>query len=307
MLHHFILTRFNLPLWKVDKNGSNIDHGIWLKARLELFEKYTLPSVINQSCLDFSWIMLCDENTPVEYRDRIKSYREKCHRIELIQVEDGYAWDFPRIFSDVVTSILEEHGACDGDKCLTTYLDNDDALHLDYIARTRNIGEKCQWNTFISYDYGVQYFTELEIATCVKYPNNHFMTLVERVIREEQTRLNDEDDKLLNNKDLKTLLSPVRTCYGYGSHFLLEENGIPVRHVNDKEHPMWCEVVHKDNVDNDVKMTLDTSILDYHGALKDMFGVDKSISTSNRFRYYIRVFKQSYRRLYGKVKPRKWR
>lgn len=307
MIFHFILTRFNLPLWGKDKNGCDIDREAWLKERLELFETYTLPSIINQSCQDFTWILLCDENTPVEYRDRIKSYRDKCHQIELIQVEDGYAWDFARIFSDVVTSLLEERCAKDGDWCLTTYLDNDDALHVDYVARIQEQGKRCHWNTFYSFDYGVQYFTELNMATCVKYANNHFMTYVERCYVDGIESVDYRKDSLsCDTLESSNPLVPVKTCFGFGSHFLLEKNGIPVQHVNDREHPMWCEVVHQNNVDNDVKMTFDTCIIGNNKMLNEMFGIDITVDISNKLPFYRRAVKQTYRRLCEKIHPRQW-
>ena len=115
--HHFILTRFNLPLWQYDKHNRRIEGTKWLEKRLVLFESYCLPSVVGQSFQNFIWILLCDENTPLEYRERIKEYRKQCPQIELIQVEEGYAWNFPNIFSEVVTSMLEVKGAQQGDIC----------------------------------------------------------------------------------------------------------------------------------------------------------------------------------------------
>lgn len=305
MLHHFILTRFNLPLWTEDKNGSHIDRAKWLEERLDLFETYCLPSIKNQSCLDFTWILLCDENTPVGYRDRIKVYKEQCPQIELIQVEEGYAWEFPRIFSDVVTSILEERGAKDGDLCLTTYLDNDDSLHKDYVEQLHQICSDIVCDSFVSFDYGLQYFTELNMATRVIYPNNHFMTFVERVHESASALAPASDLKPLNSEALKPLL-PVSTCYGFGSHFLLEKYGIPVRHISDKDNPMWVEVVHKDNVDNDVKMTLDTEIINDADVLRNVYSLNIILSNA-RCAYGLRVLAQMFRRLKGKIKPRKWK
>ena len=64
MIYHYLLTRFNLALWIEDKNGAAIDREEWLKRRMALFETFCLPSVKNQSCQNFSWILLVDANTP---------------------------------------------------------------------------------------------------------------------------------------------------------------------------------------------------------------------------------------------------
>lgn len=294
MVNHFILTRFNLPLWKEDKNGRMIDREEWLKQRFELFETYCLPSIINQSCKDFVWVLLCDENTPIEYRERIKAYKDICPQIELIQVEEEYAWEFPHIFADVVKCIRQENNVNGDELCITTYLDNDDALHKDYVLRIQQLlsGEggdsnrtqigvllKSKVPFFLSFDYGLQYFTSLGMATRVKYPNNHFVTCVEY---------------------------GTRTCYGYGSHFLLEKNGIKVIHVIDNRQPMWIEVVHEDNVDNDVKMTFDTHLFYDEASLKKNFGLHIGLR-NEKLKYVCRVVSQMFRRTKGKFVSRKWR
>lgn len=296
--HHFILTRFNLPLWTEDKCGHSIDRISWLEERMFLFEKYCLPSVVGQTNYNFTWILLCDENTPLEYRERIKEYRKQCPQIELIQVEEGYAWDFPNIFSEVVSSMLEARGANDGDVCITTQLDNDDAINKDYIdfiqryiLENKDVKDSWKKSTplFLSFDYGLQYFTGLNMATRVKYPNNHFMTCVEYVHK--------TNDGIIS----------VGTCFGYGSHFLIEKNfGMNVHHIVDRSRPMWCEVIHKDNVDNDVKMTLDTEIVRDWDIMRNGFNVDVLIQV-NLFLFAIKGIGQVFRRTKGKFIKRRWR
>ena len=305
VLHHFILTRFNLPLWKYDKTNRIINPHVWLDERLNLFETYCLPSVAGQSNNDFIWILLCDENTPVEYRDRIREYKNKCPQIELIQVEEEYAWQFPRIFSEVVASFLEARGAKDGDICLTTQLDNDDVLQNDFVQTvqnhvSKNINSDILYlsNTtpvFISFDYGIQYFTEMNMATRIKYPNNHFMTCFEFVkcINREPK---ENDSKFA-----------IGTCFGYGSHFLLEqEYGMCVEHIVDKAKPMWCEVIHQENVDNDVKMTFDTKVVRDLKILQKEFNVDTILQVCLSH-FFIKVTEQIFRRFKGKFIKRQWK
>ena len=180
MLHHFILTRFNIRLWSQDKNGKQIDSNKWLEQRLQLFETYTLPSVIGQTCQDFTWILLADSKTPTDYRERMKGYRQLCPQINFISVNSQYGNQFARIFQEVVNKSLKSKEVTKGDICLTTYLDNDDTLHKNYIQETHDIVQGIDnreiAGNFITFDYGLQYYTELGIATCIKYPNNHFMT-----------------------------------------------------------------------------------------------------------------------------------
>ena len=266
MIHHFILTRYSLSLWSRDKNNHTINKEQWLQERQQLFEQYCLPSMKEQTCKNFEWILLCDEKTPSLYINRLKELKQICPQIYVVVIKSQFAWKFAQVFREIVRKRLVEREAKSGDVCLTTYMDNDDMLSPKYVQKIQEIADDMNYNTFISFDYGKQYFTEIDVTTRIYYPNNHFVTLVEGV-------------------------ENVRTCYGYGSHFYLEKSGVAkVHHISDKDELMWTEVIHKDNVDNDVKMTLNTRIL--RG------------KAMNRFRFALRVVKQVYRRCKDKIYKR---
>lgn len=283
MIHHYLLTRFNLALWQEDKTGKAIDREDWLAKRLQLFETYCLPSVVGQTCQKFSWILLVDENTPKAYREQIKAYRSVCSQIHFVGVKPQYAFHFADVFRQVVTADLQKKGWNEGDLCLTTYLDNDDCIARTFVEKVQaeclnfhlQLGEK----RFLSFDYGLQLFTDMRhLATCILYPNNHFLTLAESV-------------------------ENIRTCYGFGSHFLLEKRGLAkVHHIKDKKHPMWVEVIHEENVDNDVKMTLDTHVVKDNHLLKRDFSLNVDIATKHRLAFCFRTLKQVWRRTKNKFK-----
>ena len=289
MIHHYILTRFNLCLWKKGKNGNIPSQKQWLLKRLQLFEDYCLPSVKGQTCLNFQWILLVDRNTPIEFRDRIDSYLKECPQIQLIGVNAENAHMFASIFRKVVVADLKRKGWNIGDLCLTTYLDNDDSIATNFIEDVQERFIKIKFiNTrklFLSYDYGLQTFTELDnLSTCIYYPNNHFLTLAE----------------LMSVSDTHYNVS-IRTCYGYGSHFLLEKQGLAdVIHISDCRHPMWIEVIHEDNVDNDVKMTFDTHIIKDKNLLRNNFSLKIIVSQNHRMAFLFRVLKQVWRRMINK-------
>lgn len=271
MIHHFILTRFCLDLWHQDKARKTIDTEKWIKRRLSLFETYCLPSVMAQSNRDFEWILLVSQIKGVDddwLKAKLHEYKERCPQIKIVGVKPEASWKFAYVFREAVKKRLVERGAKAGNICLTTYFDNDDVLAEDYTARVQDLSATLRKNTFISFDYGYQYFTELDVKTRIKYPNNHFMTLVEG-------------------------LDDVKTCYGYGSHFLLEEKHLArVHHIKNKKHPMWTEVIHESNVDNDVKMTFDTKIV--------------SGTFNGKILFYLRALSQIKRRAKDKIIPRKW-
>ena len=108
MFHHYILTRFNIRLFRYDKHGHSIDQESWIEERLKLFETYALPSVMGQTRQDFTWILLVDSKTPDSYRERMKSYRKCCPQIIYIAVNEQYGWHFANIFRQVVEKQLKE-------------------------------------------------------------------------------------------------------------------------------------------------------------------------------------------------------
>ena len=151
----------------------------------------------------------------------------------------------------------------------------------------KNDNNILQGDGVLAFDYGIQYYTELGIATRVKYANNHFITLFERISSAENPS--------------------VRTCYGYGSHFEIEKRkAAPVHHVALADKPMWVEVIHKDNVDNDVKMTLDTSFIDDRHLLQRDFSLGITLQTGRKAAFFARYLKQMWRRFRDKLFPRKW-
>lgn len=283
MLHHFLLTRFNLRLWSKDKTERMIDWEQWLERRMALFETYCLPSVMGQSYGEFTWVLLVDVNTPQAIMDRLHRCKQQCPQIHLVRVRSEYGVHFAEVFSQVTAKLLAEQQAKEGDCCLTTYLDNDDCIAQDFVEDTQHRCKHLTTPCFLSYDWGLQVYTELEhFTTRICYPNNHFLTLVETVCDEG--------------------FQP-KTCYGYGSHFLVEKRELArVEHVSDATHPMWVELIHHENIDNDVKMTLRTNIVTDKTLLRKRFLLDIDIHPNHRLAFAVRTMGQIYRRIRNKFR-----
>ncbi|MDE3078461.1 MAG: hypothetical protein KGI94_00345 [Paracoccaceae bacterium] len=123
---HVVMTRFNLATpgrEHVLRNRAG-----WLEERFDLFERYCLPSIAAQSVTDFHWIIYFDEATPDAFRQRI----ERCRKVApFVPYYTGplETFDLPRT--------LHETFGFRPDHLLTTRLDNDDALAIDYVARVQ--------------------------------------------------------------------------------------------------------------------------------------------------------------------------
>ena len=68
---HFIITLFNLKIWKEDKTHRATQTADWLAQRFDLFERFCLPSVAHQTNKNFTWLCLFDKDTPTDMRQRI--------------------------------------------------------------------------------------------------------------------------------------------------------------------------------------------------------------------------------------------
>lgn len=242
-VQHFILTRFNLLLWNRDKEGQKVRSKEWLEHRFYLFEKYCLPSIIGQTCQSFEWIVLFDSTTPEKFKERIVEYQKKCPQLIPVYVRPERGRLFAQIFKDEVVKrvqgvqaiqkVQDSSRICELEnpgsqlKVLTTYLDNDDALHVHFVEDIQRRAASLPDETFITYDSGYQFFTDHNYVMRIHFPRNHFMSVVE----------SGES-------------SMLKTIYGYGSHYYIEIiDGAKVEHV--KNLPMWCEVIHEKNMGND--------------------------------------------------------
>jgi len=126
-IRHYILTRFNLGVFgtKSEMFGRiRLDPEAWMRHRMELFLQYTLPSMVGQTCQNFTWLLLLDDQTPPQWRQLLTSIRYANLRLIYVDIiRDG-----------LLKPMLNELPS--GDYTLiTTRIDNDDAFHRDAIAR----------------------------------------------------------------------------------------------------------------------------------------------------------------------------
>ena len=238
----YILTRFNLRLWPHNKVGEETQTEAWLRRRVELFERYTLPSVVVQTCQDFVWIILIDRDSPQWLLDKIKQWEEDCKQIKVISVKGEHSRAFARIFREVMAKDLDGYKG----PVISTYLDNNDAIARFFISDVQRKLADAKAKTVLTYSHGIQYFTQLKLATSIRFKHNHFISIIENA---------DE----------------LRSVLGYGSHYYIWKCP-EISMLYDDSKNMWMEVVHEGNVENDVWMTFDTRLIKDIHALDELFG-----------------------------------
>lgn len=192
-IQHFILSRFNIRIWTQDKNGKAVRTSDWLKHRFDIFEKYCLPSIANQTCKNFEWLVLFDSKTPAEYKEKLSGYKEICPQFTPIFVEPTQGRYFRQVFRFAVIDRIK------ADRVLTTYFDNDDALSIHFVEDIQRRVLDIPNGTFVYYTTGMQYFKEFHLLLRVQYRRNHFVSVIETGSP-----------------------SRLKTVYGYGGHYRID-------------------------------------------------------------------------------------
>lgn len=143
-MQHFVLTRFNIASPGREAPIRNTPG--WLTRRFELFETYCLPSMAGQDVQDFCWLIYFDEQTPEQFRQRIRAAQAIV--------------PFHAVYVETFRASLAAHDIAarldpSSTRVLTTRLDNDDAVSHDFLARIRNAAATLPDGTMLNFSEGV--------------------------------------------------------------------------------------------------------------------------------------------------------
>ena len=216
-MKHFLITRFNIKSdnWTHTRKGDAILTDSWLQQRLQIFETYCLPSVINQTNPNFKWCLCFDPNTPKEFLDSIAQFSKTCPQIHLV-FSDG----FRNLQNDLVTSINKLTD--DSDRfIITTRLDNDDIIHKAFVENIQALATQNK-PTVIDLTHGYQ-LTLTETDNDLRYFKkqfNPFISIVEPV------------------EDFETVIAKKHSFW----------KAFP--HVISSKQPLWIQLVHDTNLVN---------------------------------------------------------
>jgi hypothetical protein len=217
---HYLTTRFNVGIYA---RGARlrIPPAQWMEHRWKLFAMITLPSIMEQTCQDFTWLVLMDKETPEAYIREIESFR--CPNLKVI---------FPTTVKPHWLQAFEP-----GDYALiTTRVDNDDALHRRTIEtiqdayRVENPYRPLPWT--IVFPFGLILDLAKRDIWVMEYWFNNCPTLVE----------NSGTAKTIWQWDHSNIPPQIQRCY-----------------VRDQ--PYWLQVVHSQNVLNEIPTTPSMKIL----------------------------------------------
>ena len=215
---HYLVTRFNL--YREKSHRATIPKGLqadWLKKRIELFQKYCLPSVLNQTTENFSWIILCAHDTPPKYKNKIEEILREHVFI------DYYFVDVNIMPSVYLSQLLLKKTSPSINYIITTWFDNDDLIHNHFIAEIQAKFKPIQ-NYILYFRDGYQ-LSLLDNNQCdIRLKSNHFNPFLSLI--EHRSKLGTVYQKAHN--DWKT---------GKNVHVI-------------KHKRFWIELVHGDNISN---------------------------------------------------------
>ena len=216
MDNHIIITNFNKRL-----EGKNINHlyegdPSWMKKRIKLFEKYYISSFSNQTDKNHHNFIMCDEETPIEYKIQLLDFSKHNPFLNFIFTK-----------SPVIDSI---------DLIKSTYLNiRKNNINEVYISRADN-------DDFVSSYYNqtvkhyLKYYEWITLTNGICLDNSNYSNL---------TYFPFPRGPFVSRK---TTLDNFQTPYGM-SHWDVPSTSI------ETDHPMWGWVIHEDNLHNTMKGT----------------------------------------------------
>lgn len=216
-MKHFILTKHNLNI-NIKRPD---DRREWELYRLKIFKEFCFPSIINQICQNFKWLIFVNYDTDLSDFEEFMSY----DNLEIIKIKNaGNYWnmDIPQA-KEIYKRVSK------GTKLITTRLDNDDCLGINTVDHIQSVAEYCDNETIINFSYGymLRLKTE-EVGAYHSSTSNPFLSLVENVSDYINTAWR------LPHGDMK--------------------RNFPVKNI-ELDIPAWCMIIHQQNISNRFKVT----------------------------------------------------
>lgn len=256
---HYIITRFNLPVFKPKVDGAEVPSACdenYLNYRFGLFERYCLPSIKNQSCQNFKWLILMDTRTPDKFKKRLETLHNEYDNLRPFYLNlDDYKRPYPQEYIDLYNEYAPVAGLPDyehidedpkreiqhiitpmfirdcirsissekPDYYITTRIDNDDSFHKDLVELVQKYVTIHPEHVVLDYPNTYKYIAYDKVLYMYALKNNHFLSVVEPYEKVFQSAI-------------------------YWNHLYIDRF---VKTVHTYMKPLQIEVIHGNNVVND--------------------------------------------------------
>lgn len=183
-----------------------------MEERLSLFERFCVPSVAGQRWQDFRWLIYVARETRKAHLSELARILRGVRQVEVTPMD---SWS-----DDWAAASVYLLGKTP--KVVTTRLDNDDALHQDFMRLVAERAAAEEPGTFIEFLSGYTYDLASGRLNRYQFPGNPFPSYVE-------------------------WRRPTLLTVHQGNHVHLREKG---KMVTIDEPTAWLQVIHGSNVMN---------------------------------------------------------
>ena len=228
---HFIITQFNLRNFPLSDNNDYEKWVTWTRNRIQLFIEYCLPSVVNQSCKSFTWLLYFDSDTPEEIRESLGFLRSYPF------IDICYCHGFEGFNENYISGVTKRLSVSEK-WVITTRIDNDDCLHKDAVKTIQeNFTEKHGF--LISLASGYIMNISDRTMSHYYYPMSPFISLIES-----------------GDAGISGVFEKGHTRWNALRLFVLKEIWLEYFKKNARESrfilnkPLWIQLFHGGNVSN---------------------------------------------------------
>lgn len=188
MFQHYLITRFNLrnPKWDVTKNNESLLNEDWMKNRMWLFENFCMPSVVNQTNKNFTWLLYFDTTTSDNFKELITKITQ-----DFINIKVFYIDGMPSFKGEIQKFISDN--TKDASYIITSRIDNDDCIHKDFI---NEVQKKFNNQDYQAIDIIQGYSLQVEpnyILGKKEHIFNPFISLIEKNVNPKTVWENDHN------------------------------------------------------------------------------------------------------------------
>lgn len=169
---HYLITRFNVPVknWDRDKAGKPVLDDAWMLSRLELFRRFCVPGIANQTNKHFTWLIYCDTLTSAMFLADIHHAIRDIPNVMVRPVQhfEALLTDLKLILSTATTPYV-----------ISSRVDNDDSLGPAYIHEVQHHFVE-QDMRIINFLRGILYDAHRGVLTEIRNSQfNHYGSLIE--------------------------------------------------------------------------------------------------------------------------------
>ena len=130
--NHVIITHCNLEGFDVDDIYEG--NPSWMEYRLNMFEKYTLTSLMNQTDPGFHLLMFCHTNTPPPFKQQLLDLEEKYKFLKLMWDQThftGHGGEVSSFYSSIKSAYIEVRNN-DSDEIICSRMGTDDMVEVRF-------------------------------------------------------------------------------------------------------------------------------------------------------------------------------